>query len=587
MNDVPRPRPRHDLAVTVALAAALAWFAVLAVRLNLEKNFAIDEFQYAHASWLVARGDVPYRDFFEVHFPFVYQYGALAWLGSPAAADGLMRLRMLMLPLLGLGVFSVMRLAGAGGRRRDGLIAGVLLLACLPFTVFATEIRPDAAAFMLYAASLAVLTARRWPADLRGFLSGAAFMAALWASQKAWFYGVPVAAAFLVDVLRAARRKTGRPPLVGNPVAFAGGVLAVALPVAGYLTATRSWGPFVQWTVRWAYGHQRNYPALSWTSAFEPFARQYAGYLVLAAAGIAVRWREALKRHDGRRDESRRFDFEILLAASLAAAFVSFYAQRAPYGYSLLPFIGLVCVYAGTGTGAAYECITTRLARRPSPLVAGACLAALLVFVHLRSGMILARASRTSADQRRTLATIGRLTGPDDAVYDNSGSSVARPHAHFYFYTDQVIRQSGDELAREIPPAIERSGAVMVLRDARYKALPEAVRDYVAAHFQSYDGDLMLWGMEFPGPEGGDFLAVKAGTYFLSFPGSKAGDGIPDEVTFRVDGRPADPAGAPLERGRHRVTVEGRDGPFRVLWLPRDGRRWTPRTGPRRFSTIF
>ena len=43
------------------------------VLLSMSKIFAIDEFTYAHAAWLVSNGQLPWRDFFEIHVPFLYQ----------------------------------------------------------------------------------------------------------------------------------------------------------------------------------------------------------------------------------------------------------------------------------------------------------------------------------------------------------------------------------------------------------------------------------------------------------------------------------------------------------------------------------
>src|SRR5581483_7929587 len=99
----------------IAIGVALAWFALETAFLGLRKSFSIDEFQYAHAAWLVAHGSVPYRDFFEVHFPLVYQALApvFAVLGDdPRAVLGL---RIAMLGFLALACFGA-----AGINRREG-----------------------------------------------------------------------------------------------------------------------------------------------------------------------------------------------------------------------------------------------------------------------------------------------------------------------------------------------------------------------------------------------------------------------------------------------------------------------------------
>ena len=59
--------------VTICVMAAGA-LAVLASIYGFSQSrfFTIDEYQYGHATWLVAQGQLPYRDFFEHHFPLSY-----------------------------------------------------------------------------------------------------------------------------------------------------------------------------------------------------------------------------------------------------------------------------------------------------------------------------------------------------------------------------------------------------------------------------------------------------------------------------------------------------------------------------------
>ena len=89
-----------------ALVAAQRTYAV-AVR----KAFTLDEFQWAHAAWEVARGQLPYRDFFEVHFPLTYQYMSLAFrFGDANDPTTILTMRAMMIPallLMGWGMWRV------------------------------------------------------------------------------------------------------------------------------------------------------------------------------------------------------------------------------------------------------------------------------------------------------------------------------------------------------------------------------------------------------------------------------------------------------------------------------------------------
>ena len=63
-QDAARPRARSWW-IAAPLLVSVGLFAERAFRIALERYYSIDEFQYAHAGWLVSRGAVPYRDFFD------------------------------------------------------------------------------------------------------------------------------------------------------------------------------------------------------------------------------------------------------------------------------------------------------------------------------------------------------------------------------------------------------------------------------------------------------------------------------------------------------------------------------------------
>src|SRR5450432_1007740 len=135
----------------VAAAAIASWVEV--ARLGLFKRFSIDEFQYAHAAWLVSHGALPYRDFFEFHFPLPYLGYSLFVNDSPGS---IAHLRLVMLASFALTSFALYRI-----NRREGvalaLTAPIVAATSAPFVFFATEIRPDAVAFSLFITALSLL----------------------------------------------------------------------------------------------------------------------------------------------------------------------------------------------------------------------------------------------------------------------------------------------------------------------------------------------------------------------------------------------------------------------------------------------
>lgn len=564
-----------DRLLPIALAACLVWFAIQAVQLARFKHFSIDEFQYAHAAWLVSAGQVPYRDFFEVHFPLVYQVLAPVFLVAGDDPTAIAGMRLGMLPFVALACGAV-ALLNVRQHRLAVLVAPVLLLGLPAFMTLATEIRPDAIAAALFLASLGVLRVSRLGDRFSGASSGFLLVASAWGAQKAAFYGSVFALAFVADL--AARRfdaARGDRPLLRSPAAFAGGVAVGLALIALYLTATGSWAAWWHWCFVWAVEHQRSYPGFPWWRYFGPVFADTVWLFVLAAWGLACTVSAMRARGGG-----ATRDPDLLLIAALGSTFASFALQRAAYPYSFLAFLAIVTVFAARGVG-------DLLAPRTRPLVRTVLAMTLIGVLVIQSATIATSVADSNAGQLEVLSRIGRLTAPDDPAYDNSGGFVARPHSYSYFYTDSFLRESmAETLARDVPRAIVERGTVLHLRDLRFDSLPEALRAFLDRHFQPVDGDVALWGQHYAVPAGGaladTFLANRDDSYFVS-PASALERGV-----LTIDGEPVRGPVFRLTRGEHRITYQGPPGHLDLLWLPRDGTRWEPRRGlPPTFSRVF
>lgn len=565
---------RGDRILVLALGAALAWFAFQAAWLALGKYFSIDEFQYAHAAWLVGRGAVPYRDFFEVHFPLVYQ--ALAPVFALLGDDP----RLIVLLRAGMLGFLALACLGAAATNRDRgriamLLAPLFLLALPAFVTLATEIRPDAAAFALFVTALGVLRVERLGDRGSAFASGLLAVGSVWGSQKAALYGAVFPAALVLDLASRVRRGAIRPrPLLRSPIAFAAGGAAGAAAIAVYLTATGSWSAWWAWCFAWAAEHQRHYPGFGFRRYLDPILLDSIWLFALGALGLAGTLRQLWSR--GR---DARHDPDLLVVAALGTTFASFALQRAPYPYSLLPFLGVAAILAGRGAAI--------LLHAASPLLRAGAAVLLLAVLATQSATLLTFVSASNRGQLATLARIGELTSAQDAAYDNSGGYVSRPHAYRYFYTDSYLREAlAETLAREVPAAILESGAVAHLIDLRFDTLPDSLRDFLRAHFQPLDGDLALWGQRYRVPADGaldaGFLAVRDDRYFVS-----PADAL-DRGELTIDGEAVREPVFALGKGAHAIAYRGAPGDIEILWLPRNGERWTPRRGlPPAFSRLF
>jgi hypothetical protein len=294
----------------------------------------------------------------------------------------------------------------------------------------------------------------------------------------------------------------------------------------------------------------------------------------LVALGVLGMWAtlQRLYRIRGTTPQTR----EIVLLASTGTTILSYFMQRAPYEWSLIAPLTLLALYAARGLGWIIEWLAAaqRSAARRA-LVVGACVA--LAAWQLPFAR---RPYRANTDprgfQERMMANVAALTAPGDAVYDNTGFQIARPHPHFYFFTDQAARiVLADALVTEIPRAILAGGVTVHIADRRDTTLPEPLRAFLDGHFVRVVDRMRIWGRRFDRlaakrPE--TFEAVRDARYYVT----PADPRLLAHLT--LDDRPLRASVTQIRKGPHRIgwTGERRAPPFALLWLPRDGKERAP-----------
>ncbi|HUR94609.1 MAG TPA: hypothetical protein VMY76_08495 [Gemmatimonadales bacterium] len=564
----PRDARRATVLRTLAALSSVATLVLLAV-VGMHSYYGTDEFNYAHAAWAIAQGQQPYRDFFLHHFPGSMQLGSVvfAMWDDPRAMVGL---RWLMVPFWLAAAVAITLL-----NRRYGpwpaLLSVPLLGSLAAWVRYATQFRPDPIAISLFLLSLLLATdtgprARRW-----AFLAGICFVWAGWSSQKVVIYGVPLLVAWLAA--SALARVAPRAPRPMNaPAQFGLGLIAGAVPIAVYLTATDNWSHWWAWCLYGGIVHETMYPERSPLISLLPTLRANWYVLGLALLGAGLVLRRLSKRPVG----VALADPDALVLACAITTAVSYLMQQAPYGWSLVAPLAFVALLAARGLG--------ELLQRALPFLDARC---------MRDGLVVAciviafagvpfsvhsmmRTTGQRARQESMLATVARLSAPSDPVYDNTGYYVARPHAYFFFWTDQSARLvHRDRMIREVPDAILDGGVTMRIRDRRDRELPPVLRSFLGDHFVCVAGDVCLWGRTYAALGAGqasDFLAVRSADYYVS-PASAAASGA-----LRIDGLPVRSAVFSLERGRHVVTWAGPTPvpEFSIVWLPRTGETLAP-----------
>lgn len=537
----------------LTLAGIVAVEVGLLLRVAIGKVYSSDEFTYAHAGWLIAQGFVPYRDFALLHPPFTSQIASLLFHLTDDNPANIVWLRV----LLALSLSAACVLASLFANREDGRygwLAGILMWSYLPFVYPAIEIRPDSIAYFLFLAALAPLSAAGAP-GLRGCLSGLCLAGAFWASEKALLYGAPMlAASTIMAFLRAPESR-----LFGR--AFLSSQLVCLGAIGAYLILSGSAEEAYSFIVSWAIEHERSFPPRPAISTLADAVAANWWIFPCAALGVARTAQGVIKRSG-----SQPLPDALLLAA-LPIGFLTFAAQRAAFQHSLIPFLGLVCIFAARGLAQLSKALPARV---PAWLV----MLGIAVSIHLHAygGAATPLDFRSNVHQHALLEKIGSLSRPGEVVYDNSGRALTRPHLHFYFFTDTLMRKKLEAtLTREIPDLVIQKECALAVLEPRFYSLSRALKRFFATHFVRYSESIALWGKRFDRLGTGKddrFYAIRSGRYFV-YPQSAGPGSVKISDRAPVDGIFS------LEKGWHEVSSP--DGePFIIAWLPANGERYVP-----------
>lgn len=557
--------------IPVLFSACALIFLLEALFLSYNKFFTIDEFQYAHAAWLCAQGKIPYRDFFDHHFPLLYQMFAIFFIFSNNPLTILI-LRgamffFLILNLLALGIINTK----FSREYLSSILGIVFLLSCWPFITRAIEIRPDGVAFSLFISCLAILYLHKNKLNLPPlrkffypFAAGIVLALAVWSSQKVLVYGSPIAFFLLVDLIGFHKKKR-EVNLTGNPYVFLLGSGVIVLLLLWFLLLTGSLELMLYWCISFPMEMQDGFHGFSWAKYFFPGFSWFFWAVPLFLIG----WFFSLVKLN-----KKWSPIELLLLWLPFSTFISYVIQAAPYDYSLIPFYAIGALYAGRGGGVIIEKLSVSY-KLPKLLK----ITSLVIFVAVLAGAVLLNIrffARFNEDnnhyQLKVLTRINELSNDNEVFFDNTGNFVSRRHAYYFYYNCQFMRDNWqDKYTKEIPQAIFASQCTWLFEDYRASELPKTVIAFITGHFVRYSPDLWVWGKKIKGK--GEFLAVKEGDYFL-YPLD-----IFKESEIRIGSRKIDSTIFKMKKGNYQVLSNG-DKEFYIIYLPANRQPFKPDNSP-------
>jgi hypothetical protein len=467
--------------------------AALALRLAgiWEYRFNSDEPQHAHVIWGWTRGLVQYRDLFDNHTPLFHMLWAPLLAGFGESVRTLFWLRATMLPLylaaLGLTFVLGRRLLSA----RAALWGTVLTALLPPFFVKTLELRTDVPWALLWLAAFQVLTGGPLgPGRLlaAGLLVGTAAAVSLKSSLLlACLLGSALAAAVwrVAGEPDAGERRDApaeRGGALAGVVAALAGTLAVPAAVALYFQRRSALDALLAGAVR--------HNLLAGYHGPAPLKRVLALVLGVPLLLAVARWASRA----GPPALARQRLLLALTGGSYLVAMQVLWPLITSQTY--LPVEPLLCLFvaaaavgagppgaaaAGAAPGRAGPAIASGpAARRIGPGWAFLALAlAVELCVDLLHGPV--RGDRTRPATAIVAAAL-RLTGPDEAVFDDKGDAVFRRRA-FYPVLEDITREAmaRGRIADTIPESILSSHACVATLDG--PRLPPRGKAFLEANF--------------------------------------------------------------------------------------------------------
>ena len=423
-------RGEHLLIFALLTATLLLRFAYV-FRYPIES----DEPQHLHVVWGWVHGLLQYRDVFDNHMPLFHLLCAPLLVVFGERPEVLYCMRLAMIPLYAVVLWSTYTIGRVLFSRRVGLWATVFAGLFPSFFLCSLEFRTDELWTALWLLALVVLVAS--PATpARSFLVGVILGAALGASMKTVLLLTALGVAVLAAVVLTAQSRS-QPSLrhLGRCAAAAlVGFSLVPLALTLFFTVAGALTPFFYGTVEHntlpGLGRWHTQPAqVLFFPAMLPFLWWGARTIGRCAPSTSIGARRVI----------------IFLAAQVYLwALLSFWPLLEREDY--LPFYPLAILFLTPVILALPSRIAVRarniLPTHPLPEALGPMLVAVLEITWLLAAWPLWRdGTRDAAD---LLVDVLRLTQPSDPIMDLKGETVFRPRPFYYVLegiTNERIRR--------------------------------------------------------------------------------------------------------------------------------------------------
>ncbi len=529
-----RPGPKI---LTLGLVCLLVGLFCLRIPLVRDRYFDPDETQHLQVAYLISRGWVPHRDFFE-HHQFLLHFLLLPLIRRDDPMGSLFAARILMLAIAAAITVLTYRIGRTTAGPGVGALAAAGLLSNYNFLAKTLEIRPDNLAIVwLLLAVIGFNAALRRDRAADWFRAGAASGLGLISTQKAIFplLGVVLFAAF-VRLRQRADGRNNRKKIVRRIAAGGGGILLVISSYLLYFLLTGSLAGMIRESIIFNSAYARLFSPFEW---LQPIVLFNPIFVFWSLAGIFSALATLFR--DGRRNPEKHLICCAVLGG-IAGAFIipvpfrQYYALFMPLAYilaataiigfleflwnadlkvrataglviilpALLPvFIRHLAGYSYNRTledtgfwigflagalflGYLFSLLAPRkIGRRAAGL-------ALLAAVIIRPVNLAIHSYRhTNHDFRDLLTLVHRETGSADRVLDGrSGLGLFRFPAYYHYFLNQglVVTRGPETIGSELLSVLRSRPPAVIIRGNAFDLLPAPLSDFVDANYAILPG---------------------------------------------------------------------------------------------------
>jgi len=483
-------RPYRVIILLFILAAFVLRIPILKVR-----YFDPDEFQHLHGARQIYRGQIPYRDYFEHHTPFLHftLTGFYPIFGEEIRV--LFAARALMLVFTAAILYLTYALAKTLYGIDAGLFAALFLSYVIMFLEKTIEVRPDVPAVIFWLASLIFMVKgiqrvsspqqpmaeaqsnTRFPLpNLYFMLSGLMIGVAIMFTQKTLFaFGcllIVLAWMFLDRRVRTPWRRKLK--LAGI---FLGSMMVPVVLTCLFFYANGGLWEFIncnfimnsRWRVRF-----RPYDYIKRLLSQNPF------FFAIGLSGLFAGTFRMRKK-----DEIAKGSFAPVLCTYGLIA--SLFIIPVPYRQFYLLFLPLLAMYCGS----VFSRMTKVSVRRKYLAVSIAIVITAYLLVQTVDQL-----SQRNDGQLANVEYIMNVTTEDDTVLDGwSGFGFLRSHAYYYFFlhSEMLAMLSEKERSDDLINSLEEKRTKVVIYDGAIKTLPKEVQEYISSKYKpSGHGDIWV-----------------------------------------------------------------------------------------------